>query len=174
MRLLRQSFRPDGGGRRCRNPSEQGHGPERPRVRGLHLCLEPSERPVSVRVSHFSLSLEAVGMDPVVVWLHGWSVHIVTQSPCSLHQVWRFNGSDMEPEREQQQQLHPAGFETLHSRGRPGCPQQQRCHLIRLECKQSSHHFCTHRPLVNVPQTWRSVLLKYSSTAVSDPFSLHS
>lgn len=72
-------------------------------------------------------------------WL---TVHMVNQGPCSLHQVWRFNSSDMEPKREQQQQLHSAGFETLHPRGRPGCPQQQRCHLIRLECKQSSRHLC--------------------------------
>lgn len=70
-------------------------------------------------------------------------VNIVNQRLCCLHQVWRFNSSDMEPKREQQQQLHSAGFETLHSRGRSGCPQQQRCHLVRLECKKSSHHLCT-------------------------------
>lgn len=49
---LRQPRRPDGGGRRRGDSSEQGHGLEGPRVRGLYLCLEPSQRPAGIGVSH--------------------------------------------------------------------------------------------------------------------------
>lgn len=55
-------------------------------------------------------------------------------------QVWRLNSSYLEPEWEQYKQLHTAGLETLHTRGRTGRPQQQRCHLARLECESSNTH----------------------------------
>lgn len=46
----------------------------------------------------------------------------------------------MEPEREQQQQFHAAGSETLHPGGGPGRPQQQGRHVVRLERKQACPH----------------------------------
>ncbi len=52
-----------------------------------------------------------------------------------LSQIWRFDSSNLEPKWEQYKQLHTAGPETLHTRGRTGFPQQQRRHLARLECK---------------------------------------
>lgn len=54
--VLRQPRRPDGSRRRCGDPSEQGHGVEGPRVRGLHLCLEPSQWSAGIRVSGPPLS----------------------------------------------------------------------------------------------------------------------
>lgn len=41
----------DGGGQGCGDPTKQSHGVEGPRVGGLHLCLEPRERPARLRVS---------------------------------------------------------------------------------------------------------------------------
>lgn len=48
-------------------------------------------------------------------------------------QLGGLHRQDMEPEREQQLQLHPAGAAPLYPRRWPGCPQQQRRHLARLE-----------------------------------------
>ena len=58
-------------------------------------------------------------------------------------QVWGLDGSYLEPEWEQYEQLHTAGAETLHTRGGAGRPQQQRRHLARLECKHADTHHVT-------------------------------
>lgn len=74
----------------------------------------------------------------------------------SLVQVWGLNGADLEPEWEQHQQLHAACTEALHTGGRPGCPQQQRRHIIRLECESEVY---THTSLLHVPPLTNPITL---------------
>lgn len=48
----RPPCRHDGGGRGRWDSPEQGHGAARPRVRGVHLCLEPRQWPARLRVQN--------------------------------------------------------------------------------------------------------------------------
>lgn len=56
-------------------------------------------------------------------------------SPLCRTQLGRLHRQDLEPEREQQLQLHPACAAPLHTRRRTGRPEQQRRHLAGLECR---------------------------------------
>lgn len=51
-------------------------------------------------------------------------------------QIGRFNGENMEPQREQYQRIHAAGPPALYTRRGPRCTEQQRRDILGLECKQ--------------------------------------
>lgn len=65
--------------------------------------------------------------------------------PWGVVQVWRFDGADLEPEREQHERLHAAGAAALHPGRGAGCAQQQGRHLAGLERE------CSWKTLLTAP-----------------------